>query len=162
MNRRVIHYAVVTMLVLLALAWLVPPTLAHTELVSADPPPGAALAAAPSEIRLVFSEPPGAGSSVAIYGEGFQEVAGVSAVIDPAAPQQLVAPVPSLDPGTYTVQWDIVGEDGHEVSGSYSFRVTAQASAVLSIKPWWLAALAGVLVIVVLAVDRWPGAAVSG
>jgi methionine-rich copper-binding protein CopC len=154
MNNRIIRYAVVAMLILLTLAWLVPPALAHTELVSADPPPGAELAAAPSEIRLVFSEPPGAGSSLAVYGEGFQEVLEVSTVIDPNVPEQLVASLPSLAPGTYTVQWDIVGDDGHEVSGSYSFRVTAQVGAVFPGKPWWLAALAGGLVTTMLAVDR--------
>lgn len=125
---------------------------AHTELTQSDPAPGAQLAESPAEIRLTFSEPAGARSQIVLLAEGFQAVAGVTARMDPARPEQVYAPLPPLAPGDYTVQWSATAEDGHEISGSYSFSVAATAAesrgpfAFVSDQWPWLLALVAIAV----------------
>ncbi len=103
------------------------PVLAHSELIDAQPAPGARLAESPAEIQLTFSEPVAADSRIVVLGEGFQALDGVDAVVDSANPAVARAALPALEPGTYTVQWTASSADGHEVSGSYSFSVTSTA-----------------------------------
>ena len=96
---------------------------AHAELVGAEPAPGTVVADSPQEIRLTFSEPVAAGSRVALFTPDFQGIAGVESRVEAQAPEQVVAAVPDLEPGVYTVQWTAVSADGHEISGSYAFSV---------------------------------------
>jgi methionine-rich copper-binding protein CopC len=117
-----------------AAQWL-PAAEAHAELLSSYPAPGARLNATPTEIRLTFSERIGAGSSVKLFGPNFRPVSGVPSGPDPAAPEQLRAFPPQLTPDIYTVEWDVASLDGHAVSGSYAFEVTATPAARL---PAWL------------------------
>lgn len=122
------HTTLRTMLWLLLwpvlLAW---PTLVrgHSELIAADPPPGAQLIASPEEIRLTFSTQLASDSSFAVWGETFQQVSDIAPQIDSQQPHQLFAQVPRLATGDYTVQWTTVGDDGHTFSSSYAFRVAA-------------------------------------
>ena len=101
--------------------------LAHSELVTAVPAPGATIATMPAEIRLTFSEPLATGSTFQLFGQDFQPIAGISAMIDPNSPEDLVAAAPSLLPGDYTVQWTSVAHDGDTLSGSYTFTLLAEA-----------------------------------
>jgi methionine-rich copper-binding protein CopC len=96
---------------------------AHAELVVAEPEPGAQLTDAPVEIRLTFSEPVAARSNIVVLGDGFAPVEGLIPQFSPDRPEQVYVPLPSLEPGTYTVQWTAVSSDGHEISGSYSFSI---------------------------------------
>lgn len=115
-----------TLFGLLALLLALPALVyAHADLVSVVPEPGATLDAAPAEIRLTFSEPVGAGSSVVLLAEGFETVEGVSAAPVDDDARVLVAPLPALAEGEYTVQWTAVSADGHEISGSYGFSISA-------------------------------------
>ena len=120
---------------------------AHAELVSAYPAPGATLDATPAEIRLTFSERIGLGSQIKLFGPQFRAVAGVQSGPDPAAPEQLRAFPPQLPPNIYTVEWSAVSADGHEVSGSYAFAVTAAppapgaAATQRQAGPWLMGAL---------------------
>lgn len=95
---------------------------AHAELTAADPPPGATLDAAPTMIRLTFSEPPAAGSTLAVVDAAFVAVPGV-VVGGGSAENELRATVPPLPPGRYTVEYDVQSQDGHTVRGSYTFAV---------------------------------------
>ncbi len=101
---------------------------AHSELVAAEPAPGAQLAQSPAEIRLTFSEPVAASSQIVVMGENFQQVEGLVPQFNPEQPQVVYTPLPPLPEGIYTVQWVAVSNDGHEISGSYSFSVTPAAS----------------------------------
>ena len=103
------------------------PAAAHAFLISADPPPGTELIASPPEIRLNFTEHLEPGSTFLLFGPGFIEVAGLSPIIDPAAPEQLLSTVPSLSPDTYTVQWTAISADDFEATGSYAFSVLPQS-----------------------------------
>lgn len=108
---------------LVALAAFPAVVFAHAELVAAEPAAGAQLQTSPQEVRLTFSEPVGAGSFITVYGEGFQMVPRVEARSDAAHPEQLVASLPPLEPGLYTVQYSVASADGHESAGSYTFSV---------------------------------------
>jgi methionine-rich copper-binding protein CopC len=159
MRKRTYLLAMVFVAALLAATLPLSTVLAHTELVSADPPSGAELSTAPSEIRLTFNEPIGPGSTLAIYGEHFEQVPGVSATVNRDDPEQMVATVPPLGPGTYTVQWAAEGEDGHEVTGSYSFSVKTRAAIVSLTKSPWALAFGGTLAVALLAGWVWRRAA---
>lgn len=103
---------------------------AHAELVAARPEPGAQLADAPAEVRLTFSEPIAAQSSIVVLGEGFEPVPGLVPQLDANQPAEVYTPLPPLEPGSYTVQWSAVSQDGHEISGSYAFTVGEADSVV--------------------------------
>lgn len=121
------------------------PVYAHAELVRQEPEPGAEMTVPPTEIRLTFNEPITADSTITLSTGQFQAVAGVIPQFDPQTPEQMVAPLPELAPGTYTVQWTAVSADGHPVTGSYTFTVVDATNPTGLLPAWWLVALAGVL-----------------
>jgi methionine-rich copper-binding protein CopC len=97
--------------------------LAHAKLMTANPAPNS-IVASPTIIRLVFDEEitkqyssfkltDTDGDAVAIKtvpGQGDSDLQGV--------------PAAALNPGLYTVWWTAVtSDDGHKVSGSFSFTV---------------------------------------
>jgi copper resistance protein C len=89
----------------------------------AEPLPGAHLSSPPAEIRLTFTEPVGITSTIELYGPNFRVIPDVQAVVAPDNPDQLIASVPPLKPGIYTVQWILYSLDGHELRGSHQFAV---------------------------------------
>lgn len=97
---------------------------AHAELISAYPEPGASVTNPVQQIELVFSEPISAASRIILFDDDFNQIAAVSTTFDNAEPTMLKASVPQLAAGNYTVQFTAVSEDGHEIGGSYSFRVS--------------------------------------
>lgn len=115
-------------------ACFVPVVSAHAELVNARPEPGAQLADAPAEVRLTFNEPVAAQSSILVLGEGFEPVPGLVPQLNANRPEEVYTPLPPLEPGTYTVQWSAVSQDGHEISGSYSFSVGEGNGSAFSIR----------------------------
>ncbi len=119
---------------------------AHSELIRAEPGPGARVAA-PREMRLRFSEMVTEETAVLLFADGFQQVAGVVAQVDPVSLQEVVVALPPLPPGVYTVQWKAVALDGHELSGSYMFEVVAGGQTAV-----WLG---GGLVIMLLLLGLW-------
>jgi hypothetical protein len=106
------------------------PAFAHASLLSASPAPGETVPPGLARIRLEFDDSLAAGSTIVVYGEGFQAVAGISPQVEGNI---LIAALASpLAPGAYTVQWKAVSEDGHSVDGSYQFGVSESASNRLS------------------------------
>ncbi len=103
--------------------------LAHTELIEADPAPGAILRDAPDQLRLLFSLPVTDQSRVLLLNGDLQLVEGVRTQVDPTNNRQLLVHVPELPAGNYTVQWFVVAADGHEMSGSYAFGVRSGVPA---------------------------------
>ena len=123
---------------MLALAVQVGSVAAHTALVDAEPAPGAKLPSSPAEVRLTFTEALQPGSTFAVFGEFFNEIEGVTPQIDPGAPEQMAAAFPPLGPGTYTVQWVAIGDDGDKVNGSYSFNIQSGPSlGIFSPQEWF-------------------------
>jgi methionine-rich copper-binding protein CopC len=139
-------------LVALLLFWPVKGVVAHAELRAAVPAPGASLSEQPEEIRLMFSEAVGPGSTITLFGEGFREIGGLTAEVDPERPEVLVTAVPELEAGNYSVQWMVLSLDGHPASGSYSFAVSAEAEGGFPVVVWGGVVVAAV---VVLGVGAW-------
>ncbi len=137
---------------------------AHAELLAAEPAPGAQLPVSPSEVRLTFTEPVGAQSRILVFAEGFQAVEGLVSQNSTAQPETLYVPLPELEPGVYTVQWSAISDDGHEISGTYSFSVdpnvvasvaqppepSATPAPGLSSLPIWLLIIGGLAIAVPL------------
>jgi hypothetical protein len=95
---------------------------AHAFLDHASPLVGSVVAAAPSEVRMWFTqalEPRFSGAQLrspagAVVGTGS---------VDPANPKEIVIPVHALPPGKYKVQWKILSVDTHRTEGDFSFEV---------------------------------------
>ena len=101
---------------------------AHSELLASDPGVGAVVATAPSQIRLVFSEPIDARYT------GLDVADSSGTVIlsnlgrpDPADPRVLVAELPAgtvSGPGLFIVRWHTLSAaDGHVENGFYTFGI---------------------------------------
>jgi copper resistance protein C len=114
---------------------------AHARLLRASPAPGAVLSAAPAEIRLFFDEPLRAGNEITLYGRDFNPTIGLLAELDPVDGRQLFAPAPPLAPGDYTVQWTAVSQDGHPITGSYTFTLRTTGAGRLSVVVWLILTL---------------------
>ncbi len=121
---------------------------AHAELLLAEPPPGAQLAASPRLLRLTFGEALSSASGLTLRDNDFQPVTGLTPRVAPDELNRLFSPLPPLSPGVYTVEYAAVSVDGHVVNGSYEFAVLDSAeSPPSSLLPWFIAggslALAG-------------------
>lgn len=95
---------------------------AHVELESSSPAAGANLDAAPTEVTLTFDgELDPDGSSFTVVDHHGEEVGGGGVDLDVADRNVLTGPVTIGEPGVYTVEWTVLGVDGHEISGEFSF-----------------------------------------
>ena len=96
---------------------------AHALIVTVDPSPGAVLAAAPSFVRLSFSEPVTPfGRGIDVFAPDGRRISGTAvsqgaSVIGPLGEWQ------ALPAGTYLVEWRVVAQDTHPSRGSYTFSV---------------------------------------
>ena len=96
---------------------------AHASLVSSSPTAGAVLPAAPSVVRLLFTEPVVASlSHVTLIGSNGQP-RHLAVSRDPREVRAIMASVAALQRGTYRVDWHIISADGHPVSGEFYFSV---------------------------------------
>ncbi len=108
-----------------ALCLLGGPAFAHAHLTSAVPPVNGAVAAAPSELDLTFSE----GIALKFTGLAVKAPDGTAIAtgpgrLGPGRDTVLVVPVTAaLPPGTYTVSWHALATDGHKTNGTYTFKV---------------------------------------
>jgi methionine-rich copper-binding protein CopC len=113
---------------LLALLWALVgvgaanPAAAHTELTSSTPANGAALATAPSSVRLVFNE------AVKPVAGGIGLKSSTGEAVETGAPKvtgsTVVVPIDStLAAGGYLLSYRVVSADGHTVKGTVVFRV---------------------------------------
>lgn len=90
-------------------------------------PAADATLAAPSEIRLWFTEAPADNSVRIRLIRAGEAVATTAVTADPEnAAVFFVKPSAPLAAGSYTVSWRGVGSDGHAVTGDFAFAVTAQ------------------------------------
>ncbi len=111
---------------------------AHIALIDSFPAPGEVFDQSPSKVRLIFNEGLGPESSFEIFAEGFKRVEGILAEIDPAASSEMIASIPPLQSGTYTLQWTAVSADGHSATGSFSFAISASNERLDIISSWWV------------------------
>ena len=97
----------------------------HAVLERAEPPAGAVVRAAPSEVRLLFSEAvEPAFSRVQVVDQAGRRADAGAARVDARNGRLLrVALQPGLAPGSYRVVWRVVSVDTHVIEGSYGFVV---------------------------------------
>lgn len=97
---------------------------AHTQLSGTMPADGAALAAAPDEIVLEFSEPVTLTAVVVHAADGVEN--DIDALPTSKSARFAVA-APELVPGNYRVAWRALSEDTHVIKGEFAFTVEAGA-----------------------------------
>ena len=107
---------------LAAPGWIVS---AHSQLVSSTPGSGEVVASPPSRLVLVFSEQiDSAHTSLDLLDSSGRTIATGLGTADPSSNRTLVAPLPPVGEGTYTVNWRALSAaDGHSTSGSLSFGI---------------------------------------
>jgi methionine-rich copper-binding protein CopC len=100
--------------------------LAHTGLKESTPADGATVEMAPAVIDLVFT-----GDVRLIRFELSSGDQKLETGFKPVAENKSVYSIatPSLTEGHYTVNWAVIGADGHTVTNSFSFSVDAAAVA---------------------------------
>lgn len=101
------------------------PALAHTEVVSTTPAEATTVNAGVIPIEITFAEDllqseDSAGSDIMIQDANGDNVAVLCATVDGP---RLHAEAEIAVAGTATVSWRTVGDDGHPISGSYTFEV---------------------------------------
>ncbi len=105
--------------------------LAHAHLVSSVPAIDSAVPAVqgrlPSEppvLQLIFSEDVEPRfTKVTVKNEAGTNMVSGPVQTDPADGRLLLVPVPTLAPGTYTVDWHAVSIDTHKSEGTYHFSI---------------------------------------
>jgi copper resistance protein C len=97
---------------------------AHAFLDHAQPRVGAALAAAPTDVKLWFTEKlEPAFSTVSVLDAAGKRVDGGHPQVDPNEPTLLRTSLGKLVPGEYSVLWRAVSVDTHATEGRFTFRV---------------------------------------
>lgn len=114
---------------LLALAGFVGPTAwspagAHTEVLRADPAPGAVVTGPVDEVSLTFLDPVQPGVTIAVTAELGDPVAGVGAVEVGDGGRQASVSFPAITAeGEYVVEYRFTAEDGDTQRETYRFRI---------------------------------------
>jgi methionine-rich copper-binding protein CopC len=102
---------------------------AHAELESSTPAAGENLDTAPTEVTLTFDdELDPDGSTFTVVDADGQEVGSGEVDLTVADRNVLAGEVTITDPGVYTVEYTVVGDDGHAVSGTISFGYDADVA----------------------------------
>lgn len=122
-RRRVVGLAVV---VLCALVGWGPalPAAAHDELLSSDPSESGVLTALPSRAILTFTGPVAEVHEVTVTGPDGSVTNGAATATGPEVRQNLW----SGADGSYTMTYDVVSSDGHEIAGEIHFEVGDSAA----------------------------------
>lgn len=101
------------------------PVEAHANQIRSVPTPDSELDDSPERVIVWFSEEIEAGlSEVRVLNQFAQKVDNGDSALSPTEPTALVATLPPLENGTYTVVWrNLSTVDGHRVVGSFRFAV---------------------------------------
>ena len=104
-----------------ALAIAAPAAAAHPRLVSASPRPQSVVTSAPREVRLQFLQPPLiAVSKVSVLDREGRNLVSGRLRLDQPDRARVIVPLRAGRRGVYTVHWQMVGADGHVVTGVYA------------------------------------------
>ncbi|MDG5758879.1 copper resistance protein CopC [Natronococcus sp. A-GB1] len=117
--------AVVVLLVgVLVLASFATPVAAHAYLSETDPANGEQVDEVPDEVTLTFSGDGVVNADITIEGPDGEVVSG-EPEIDPDDTQLVDVPIEDAadEEGMYTVEWEVLADDGHTTSGSFFFAV---------------------------------------
>ena len=98
---------------------------AHNVLKSSIPADGSTLERSPSELALDFN---GQVRLVKLSLKRSDESIDVGFKPDLTAATSFVVPVPELASGTYSLEFSVIGEDGHTVAGHFNFGIGMPAA----------------------------------
>ena len=93
---------------------------AHTALTEAMPGDGAMIKQGPAHINLTFNGPVKL-VKLELMGVGHEMPTNFES--NSEAKNAFIIETPGMHPGVFTVNWAVIGEDGHTVADSYSFTV---------------------------------------
>ena len=99
---------------------------AHAHLEKASPADGSVITTSPSNLVLNFSE------SARLTALSIQKGDDPKQNLKPlpaTAAQQISVPLPQLKPGTYAVNWRVLSDDGHMMSGTLHFTLAPDRAA---------------------------------
>ena len=98
--------------------------LAHAHLVRATPAAGGTVQEVPKEIVLRFNEKLELSFSTVVLRDATgKQVDKVDLQVDKADRFVLRASLPTLSPGLYKVEWQVMSTDTHKVNGNFTFTV---------------------------------------
>ncbi|HVL85131.1 MAG TPA: copper resistance CopC family protein [Pseudonocardia sp.] len=104
------------------------PALAHTQLVGTDPADGASLDTGPEQVTLTFNEDiPAEFSTITVVGPDGGEYQTGPVTASGNAVSTAVGPLGPAGP--YEIGFRVVSDDGHPVTGSVTFTLTAPGPA---------------------------------
>jgi methionine-rich copper-binding protein CopC len=111
-----------------ALVWLLAllgaPAHAHALLAKSEPARKAMLSHPPSQVRLWFNERlEPAFSSLRVLDAAGKPVTDERAQVSKDNPKRMTLSLPPLQPGSYSVHYQVLSVDGHTVKASYQFTV---------------------------------------
>jgi len=93
---------------------------AHTALTESTPGDGAMIKQGPAHINLTFNGPVKL-VKLELMGVGHEMPTNFES--NSVAAAAFMIETPGMHPGEFTVNWAVIGEDGHTVANSYSFTV---------------------------------------
>jgi methionine-rich copper-binding protein CopC len=99
---------------------------AHARLQKSSPADNSVITASPSNLVLNFSE---AARLTALSIQKGEEPKQRLNPLPTTAAQQISVPLPPLTPGTYSVSWRLVSDDGHIMGGALHFTLAAEHAA---------------------------------
>jgi copper resistance protein C len=95
--------------------------LAHAHLKKAVPADGGVVSTSAANVVLSFSEPAHLTACWIQKADGpKQKITGLPTAASP----DITVPLPQLEPGTYVLSWNVVGDDTHVVPGQLHFTVS--------------------------------------
>ena len=98
---------------------------AHTGLKESTPAAAATVKMSPEHLLLVFTEPVKL-LKLELMGVGHEMPTGFEANSEAMVSYRIETP--GMHPGEFTVNWAVIGADGHAVSNSFSFTVDPNAT----------------------------------
>lgn len=98
-------------------------TFAHTQLETSSPKEGELLTTEITEISLQFNTTIESLSSLKLINSANQEIPLDPTTINENTMIRQLSNGTALENGDYTVEWKIVGKDGHPIEGNYTFTV---------------------------------------
>ena len=102
------------------------PAAAHSLLLESAPAAGATLTAAPRELTLRFNNRIEKSLSRIRLLDDQGAARPLAITLDDGTADRLTATVPSLPPGRWRVEWQVLSMDGHVVTGRFEFRLAPQ------------------------------------
>ena len=134
MITRALRVAAVTLLCGLALLLGAAPAFAHTRLQSSNPADGSSLDTAPQQVSLTFNEPMQAGfATLTVVGPDSTQYQ--SGQVSTNGGTVTIGVSPLGPAGKYEIGYRVISEDGHPVSGSVAFTLTAPGPAAATPTP---------------------------